>query len=333
MRIRRRSWKAGLSLIALVLMPVAAQADSLQKLCVPHLAVKAGCQVAYATIQAAIDAADPADTIYIGPGSYAERLVIEGKGVRLVGVSDGSGAMPIIHDAGLPYRDAHIAIVSAQRPELWGLDIQASRAAAAVAVRNTGSAIIKHNALSGSAAVGLHVRAPEAGEEENHGFPVLYNTFTGFETAVKIDDAIMIAVEKSVIAGVGVGIEIARVHVGQLFWNYFEDVAIGVRIRNSNHTDVNSNQFVRAGIGLSVEQYNPLDAPLHRRVPSNDLMEYSHNRFSETATPVSIQRSFPDDGSRSSDPRDDPGGSSQWVDNTVDGIPLPTFKSKSIQYK
>jgi hypothetical protein len=319
--------------IALVTSPAAVLADSAQRLCVPDLAVKPSCQLGFPTIQAAIDAADPNDSVYVGAGAYVEQLTITGKGVRLTGVPGAGGARPVILDDGLPFREAHIAFVRSSRPELVGFEIRTSSAGAAVSLGSSVNAIIKRNVLVGTAPVGLHVRAPGEGEPENSGFAVLYNTFAGFDTAVRIEDSVAIAVEKSRIAAVGVGIEIARLQVGQLFWNVIEDAGTAIRVRNSNHTDVNSNRIVRAGVGLSVEQHEPLPYPALRVTPANDVMEYGHNRFVDTLVPVSIQLGFPDDGGRSSDPRDDPGGSAQWVDNEVDGVPLPKAKTRPGVYK
>ena len=70
----------------------------------------------FASIQAAINAADPGDTIEVGPGTYAERLIIN-KSLNLHGVqygvdptAGGRGDESIITQSGLGYANPDIVI-------------------------------------------------------------------------------------------------------------------------------------------------------------------------------------------------------------------------------
>lgn len=100
-----------LAAMGAVLLLLASGANALpfagyRVLCVPSHTINAGCYVPvteYATIQAAVTAANPGDTIYVAPGTYLESVTIDETGhsrdgLSLLGAQAGNDARVDRHD-------------------------------------------------------------------------------------------------------------------------------------------------------------------------------------------------------------------------------------------
>jgi parallel beta-helix repeat protein len=66
--------------------------------CVPKLSVNPSCADYYPTIQAAVNAANWGDAIFVGPGRYSESVTISTPGLSLLGAQAGNDARVDRHD-------------------------------------------------------------------------------------------------------------------------------------------------------------------------------------------------------------------------------------------
>src|SRR5918995_4388283 len=105
----------------------------------------------YPTIQAAIDAAAPGDTVRVGPGTYHERIDFRGK--TIVVESTGGAATTIIQPNGAVGAIVTMSLTGAQSPVLRGFTVRGGVGdfwAGGIYISG-GSPTVEHNVVTGNA--------------------------------------------------------------------------------------------------------------------------------------------------------------------------------------
>jgi len=150
---------------------------------IPAVAADINVPATHATIQAAIDAANPGDTIIVAAGTYAENLVIDkaltlksadGAATTIIDasatvVADQRGAIQIaatISDVTIGGTDVGFTIIAPDAGNQYGVEVGL----------NCDRATIQDNIISGAVQVGIHIWG--AGADAHEDITVKDNTIT-----------------------------------------------------------------------------------------------------------------------------------------------------------
>lgn len=109
----------------------------------------------YTTIQGAISASSPGDTIYVDGGHYYE-IVNANKPISLIGIANGAGSLPVIDTAG---QVGNAVSITASGVTLDGFTIQGAIGGAGIQI--DGSDIVLRNLMIQSNAEGIFANASE----------------------------------------------------------------------------------------------------------------------------------------------------------------------------
>jgi len=206
----------------------------------------AGCD--FSSIQAAIDAAEPGDTIAIGPGIYQENLTIA-KSLRIIGsgregtVIDGGGAEAV-------------ASIKADRVTFQGFGVRGGKVG--ILVEGVCHALLKDNRIFGNTEIGIHLHDSYE------------NTLTG--NLVESNG------EVQPLYWGGHGIYLERAHGNNLVENVVNgNGATGIRLKDSRQNIITKNLLEDNAPGL----YDMVDSPHLRHAGGIILLRSDFNTISE----------------------------------------------------
>ena len=227
--------------------------------------------VQYATIQEAIDAASPGDTVYIGPGTYNENLSID-KSITLI----GAGSATTIIDGG---GTDDVVLVTADNVTIKGFTVQNSIGdGSGIHLRATGASVSENiitqcyygifcDYSSGSYIAHNTVTANSYGIycEYASGDAIRYNTITNntLYGAKSYNSTLANCFNYNYFSGNPVGYSYdPEEPVGPLLFgdNVLQDNEIGIEVKETSASDLefSDNTIVGSDIGISCENANPL---------------------------------------------------------------------------
>jgi parallel beta-helix repeat protein len=151
---------------------------------------------AYSTIQSAVDAASPGDSVYVCPGAYDEQVVIDGKDLTLQGAGDTTVVQPSSPATLTALYTYPVGVLSG-----WsGLNL-----AGVILVKNAGAVVVQNIKIDGANVVSLPVGAQRLsgiiyGEAGGLISDVTLNTIktAGYADRTYVIDASAVSSERSI---------------------------------------------------------------------------------------------------------------------------------------
>lgn len=321
-------WYAGVRrvlwiFVVLMLAGPADRAMAASTWCVPNATIHPMCGQVSLTIQDAIDAGMPGDTIYIGPGNPAERVRLS-KRMTLIGLPGHH-----LTDEGLVAGDAVIHLVGPMAwPRVHRLSIEVVTSQVGIRVDPTVLfaellQIQVESHQSPKPATGVQgqgtTRLRLLGTKQAN---VQQSRIAGFQVGLDLTDARHARIQPAnIIEQNDIGINLTRSGY-QVFYNLLRHNGIGLFACGLYVVDINGNTFI--GNDLAVHWglcFNPKSGRA-----AQTIVEFHHAIFTGNTQNVLVEIS---PGVFSDDYRDDPGCHVSWGNLTFDGVRQPNHQSRN----
>ena len=216
------------------------------------------------TIQAAINAARPGDTVRVPPGTYHENVLVQKGGVTIEGsdgaVMDGTG---LNGDTGIRVAAAAPA-ARIDGFQLLGLDILNYRQNG-VKLNGVNHFNISHGRYKNNQQYGIFP------EHSSNGQIELNEVSGANDTGIYIGQSTDVLIKH----------------------NYIRDCTVGVEVENSSRVTVRENAAVLNSTGILVDVLPGLDVTLTRDVTLSDNVLTSNNRPNPSTNPADLLTQLP----------------------------------------